>query len=205
MTPRTLGFQNDRSCLRQVLIYGEQRRACKLQVNSKLLYNRLILSQKEARELPLAECQLTKPSVGLGVPSNTCLTLDTDRKTANSSTLSNPEGLCAPTNDHSGPYSVSASVHSLDRASKKSLIDKNSRGICCLSVLCDEQGCGGSTSVPSQKYVAIFPPIHPSSRRCLHSPYTTGTTRSGAWFGGCLGSPILPTYLCDGTLAPGSG
>ena len=35
-------------------------------------------------------------------------------------------------------------------------------------------------SVPSQKYVAIFPPIHPGSRRCLHSPYTTGTTRSGA-------------------------
>ena len=33
-------------------------------------------------------------------------------------------------------------------------------------------------SVPSQKYVAIVPPIHPGSRRCLHSPYTTGTTRS---------------------------
>ena len=55
-------------------------------------------------------------------------------------------------------------------------------------------------SVPSQKYVAIFPPIHPSSRRCLHSPYTTGTTRTGAWFAGRLGGPILSTNLCDGTL-----
>ena len=32
----------------------------------------------------------------------------------------------------------------------------------------------------SHKHLDILPPIHPVSLRCLRSPYTPGTTRSGA-------------------------
>ena len=39
---------------------------------------------------------------------------------------------------------------------------------------------GVCPSALSQKYVDIGKPIHPGSRRCLRSPYTLGTTRSGA-------------------------